>query len=75
MRKLAWREAMKQLPRTLLFSFGVALSLFIIASVGSVMLTDGELAFGPREARLVFASTFVASFIFFSVRALLRGKK
>lgn len=67
--------ALKQLPRTVLFSFGVALGLFMIASVGSVVLTDGEHAFGPREARLVFTSTFIVSFIFFVVRALLRGKK
>jgi hypothetical protein len=67
--------AMKQLPRTILFSFGIALCLFMIASVGSVVLTDGESAFGPSEARTVFMVSFLVSLIFFLGRSLLRGKK
>jgi len=64
---------MKQLPRAILFSFGIALCMFMIASIGSVVLTDGENAFEPREARIIFIASFVVSFIFFLIR-LLRNK-
>jgi len=75
MRKLEWVVAMKQLSRIVIFSFGIALCLFMIVSAGSAVLTNGEHTFGPSEARLVFTITFVVSFIFFFVKALLRWKK
>lgn len=75
MPKMEWGSATRQLPRTILFSFGIALCIFMIVSVGSVVLTDGENTFGPSEARIVFTTSFVVSFIFFFTRSLLRGKK
>lgn len=74
MRKLEWDVAIKQLPRAVLFSFGIALCLFMIVSFGAMVLTDREHAFGPGERRLVFATAFVVSFTFFSVKALLQGE-
>lgn len=74
MRKLKWSEALKQLPRAVLFSFGIALCLFMIASIGSMVLTGGDRAFGPSEARIVFATAFVISLIGFAAVALLRAR-
>lgn len=74
MRKLKWSTVLKQLPRAALFSFGIALCLFMLASVGSMVLTGGERAFGPSEARIVFGTAFVISLIGYAVIALLRAR-
>jgi hypothetical protein len=74
MRKLKWSVALKQLPRAALFSFGIALSLFMLASMGSMVLTGGEHIFGPSEARIVFATAFSISLICFVAVALLRAR-
>jgi len=71
--KNTWGIVMKQLPRAILFSFGISLCMLMITSIGSVVLTDGENAFEPREARIIFISSFVVSFVFFLIR-LLRKK-
>ena len=73
MRNLHWNVAIKQFPRTALFSFGVALGSLMVSSVGSIILTDGGYAFGPSDARFVFACAFAITFIFLFVRTLLRG--
>lgn len=72
MTKGAWGKGIEQLPRTALFSFGSALGLLMIASVGTLVLSDGRTSFGPSEARFVFAGNFILSFAFFFVRSLLR---
>lgn len=74
MQKLKWFAVLKQLPRIALFSFGTAIGLFMIASIGSMVLTDGERAFGPSEARVVFTAAFAISLIGFVVVALLRAR-
>lgn len=74
MRKLKWSAALKQLPRAALFSFGIALCLFMIVSIGSMVLASGERALGPSEARIVFTAAFVIALICFAVGALLRAK-
>jgi len=75
MRKLDWGAAMKKLPQTLLFSFGMAICLFMIVFVGSVVLTDGGGAFGPGEGRTVFTGSFLVALVFFLARSLRRGEK
>ena len=67
--------AIKQLPKTMVFSFGLALCVLLIVTVGSMVLTNGEYHFGPSNARHVFTVAFLVLFVFFSIRALLRGKK
>ena len=67
-------SAAKHLPRAVLMSFGVALAAFIVASVGSMVLSGGAYAFGPGTARLVFTSVFVLALVIFVTRALLRAK-
>lgn len=74
MRKLKWSAALKQLPRAALFSFGIAICLFMFASIGSMALTSGEQSFGPSEARIVFAIAFVISLIGYAVAAVLRAR-
>lgn len=74
MRKVKWSVALKQLPRAALFSFGIALCLFMLTSLGSMVLTGGEHAFGPSEARIVFVTAFVISLICFAAVALLRAR-
>ncbi len=74
MQKLKWSAVLQQLPRAALFSFGIAVCVFILASVGSVGLAGGEYAFGPSEGRIVFKAAFVVSLVVYVVVAMLRAK-
>jgi hypothetical protein len=58
-----------------MFSFGIAICLFMIASIGTMVFTGGEHAFDPSEARSVFVTAFVIAFTCFAARALLRGRR
>lgn len=74
MKKLHWFSALKQLPRLVVFSFAVALVVFIFISIGSIVFSGGKHAFDTNEARFVFITVFIVSLIYLFVKALVRAK-
>ena len=65
---------LKQLIRAALFSFGIAICLFVLISVASTVATGGERSLDPDDARTVFTTAFVISLIFFVAVKMLRTK-
>jgi len=63
MPRLKWVSVFSKLSKIVMFSFGIAVCLLVVASIGSVILSSGSLVFGPKEARTVFSVAFVASLV------------
>ncbi|MCL2525402.1 MAG: hypothetical protein FWF20_11925 [Betaproteobacteria bacterium] len=74
MKKLKWFAVLKPLFRIAMFSFGTAVGLTMIVSVGLIVLTGGEHVGGPSEGRTIFHVAFAISLIGYVVAAVLRGK-
>jgi hypothetical protein len=73
MARAQWIALLKQLPRIVMFSFAIALSVLIIASVVFTVLGNVGRSFDVDRA--IFSAAFLFSFVCFVVRNLIYKAK
>lgn len=67
--------SLKEIPKLVVFAFGIALALFMIAPFGAMVFSGGRNAFDPNIARIVFGVLFLVSLLYMIVSRIRSNKE
>jgi len=70
MQRFDWHDLLKELPKLVALSFGLAFCALALVSIGATVLTRGSYFLNPNRARAVFAPAFLVALIFLILRRL-----